>query len=225
VKRNASKGSDKARVFVVDDHPVVRRGVVDLINEESDLAVCGEAGGVAEALEALKELEPDVAVVDLVLRDGSGLDLIKDIKTRHPEVAILVLSMRDPAVYAERALQGGAQGYVTKGDGTRRLVDGIRHVLEGKVYLDESMAQSILGRLAGVTPPKGRPATRALTDRELEVLRLTGQGLSIDEIAERLHRSPKTVETHRENIKLKLGLDSARDVLKYAIRWMCSEDV
>ncbi|MBE3070212.1 MAG: response regulator transcription factor [Planctomycetes bacterium] len=209
-----------ARVLVVDDHPVVRQGLALLINHEPDLAVCGEAATAAEALKAIADTRPDVAIVDLSLKGASGLDLIKDIKVRHPGLPVLVLSMSDENVYAERALRAGARGYMMKEEATEKVLTALRRVLAGAVYLSDAMASRLLSQfVAGDAPGGGSPVDR-LSDRELEVFRLIGQGLGTGEIAHRLHLSPKTIETHRAHIKVKLGLDSGTDLLRQAIRFV-----
>lgn len=209
-----------ARVLVVDDHPVVRQGLALLINHEPDLVVCGEAATAAEALKAVADTRPDVAIVDLSLKGTSGLDLIKDIKVRHPGLPVLVLSMSDENVYAERALRAGARGYMMKEEATEKVLTALRRVLGGAVYLSDAMASRLLSQfVAGDAAGGGSPVDR-LSDRELEVFRLIGQGLGTGEIAHRLHLSPKTIETHRAHIKAKLGLDSATDLLRQAIRFV-----
>jgi len=213
----------KATVLLVDDHPIVREGVAAKIGDQEDMEVCASVGTAAEALKAMRSHAPDIAVVDLSLRDGSGLELIKDIKIRHPDVKVLVLSMHSAEIYAERTLRAGAQGYIVKDEGARRIVEGIRRVLAGEIYLGQDTSQAILSRLAGVSPGDGASAVSALTDRELEILRLLGQGLGTRQIAEKLHRSVKTIDTHRENIKQKLKLPSARELLRFAIQWAHSE--
>lgn len=209
-----------AKVLVVDDHPVVRQGLALLINHEPDLAVCGEAATAAEALKAIADARPDVAIVDLSLKGASGLDLIKDIKVRHPGLPVLVLSMSDENVYAERALRAGARGYMMKEEATEKVLTALRRVLGGAVYLSDAMASRLLSQfVAGDAAGGGSPVDR-LSDRELEVFRLIGQGLGTGEIARRLHLSPKTIETHRAHIKVKLGLDSGTDLLRQAIRFV-----
>ena len=208
------------RILVVDDHPVVRKGIVQLIEGESDLQVCAEADSAAATLEALDSPLPDLVIVDLTLAGASGLGLIKDIKARHPDLPILVLSMHDESLYAERALRAGAAGYVMKQEATEHIVEAIRQVLGGQVYLSDRMAARLLHRVVGRTGTESRPSPiEALTDRELEVFQLVGQGLSTRQIAEQLFLSVKTVETHLEHIKTKLGLESGRELVRQAVRW------
>ena len=197
---------DKKRILLVDDHPVVRDGLTMRIQRQPDLIVCGEANGCREALAQITTCRPDVVVVDLILPDGSGLQLIRDIKSRHPHLAVLALSMQDERIYARRALQAGAQGYLMKQEVTEQVVEAIRQVLDGHVYVSPSMQRRLLDSLtAGDTPAAGSLAER-LTDRELEVFRLLGAGLRTREVAAKLHLSIKTVETYCERIKTSLNL-------------------
>jgi len=209
---------EKVRVLIVDDHPVVRQGLRILIQGEPDLVVCAEAGTAGEALQAAGEHQPDVAVIDLTLKDTSGLDLIKDLKVRHPEVASLVLSMSDENLYAERALRAGARGYVMKEIGTERLIQAIRCVHAGGVYVSDAMQSRLLGRLVDGPAPEETSAVDRLSDRELEVLELIGRGKGTREIANHLHLSPKTIETYRAHIKEKLNLANATQLVQRAVR-------
>jgi DNA-binding NarL/FixJ family response regulator len=208
-----------AKIVIVDDHPIVREGLAELINTKPDLAVCGEADNAADALSVIEKTRPDVAIVDLALKDSDGLDLIKDVRVRFPKVSILVLSMRDETFYAERVLRAGAQGYITKEEATANVIEGIRKVLSGGVYMSQNMAAKMLGRLLPGRRDTGSTPVERLTDRELQVLELVGTGLTTTEAAGRLHLSVKTIESYRERIKEKLGLDSASDLLKFAIKW------
>lgn len=212
-----------ARVVIVDDHPIVRQGLAQLIAARSDLTVCGEADNAADALNVIEQTQPDVAVVDLALRDSDGMDLIKDIRVRFPKMAVLVLSMRDEAFYAERVLRAGARGYITKDEGTASVIEGIRKVLVGEVFLSQKMAAKMLQRLVPGRVDIKAPLEELLTNRELQVFELVGAGLSTSEIAAKLHLSVKTIETYRERIKEKLKLDSAADLLKHAIEWTHSQ--
>jgi DNA-binding NarL/FixJ family response regulator len=219
-----SSGGKKAKkqVFLVDDHPLVRQALSQLINQEGDLAVCGEAEGAAEALRSIAALKPDVAVVDLTLKEGSGLDLVKDLKLRHPDLPVLVLSMHDEATYAERLLRSGARGYVMKDQASDKVVVALRRVLDGEVYLSDKMSARILHKLVGGAPASAAPVD-LLSDRELQVFEFIGQGVGTRLIAEKLHLSVKTVETYREHIKIKLKLDNATDLLQHAIQWVQSK--
>jgi DNA-binding NarL/FixJ family response regulator len=214
------RGAAKKRVLIVDDHPLIRQGISTLLAQTDDLEVCAEAESAPKALAAMDQARPDAAVVDLTLKEGSGLELIKDLRIRYPDVVVLVLSMRDEGFYAERVLRAGARGYVTKEEGPQKVVEGIRKVLQGQIYVSEKMASKVMGKIVeGASQPGGSP-TAELTDRELAVLELIGAGLPTREIATRLHISPKTVDSHREHIKDKLKLDGATELLKYAVQWV-----
>jgi len=214
------KTRQKARVLVVDDHPVVRQGLRLLIDHESDLEVCAEAETVADALEAITKHKPDVAVVDLSLRGTSGLELIKDIRVRHADLPVLVLSMSDESVYAERVLRAGASGYLMKEAATDEVLTALRRVLDGGIYLSDAMAPRLLAQLVRGVPADGGSPVDRLSDRELEVFGLIGRGLGTGEIARRLHLSPKTIETYRAHIKQKLNLADAAELLQHAIYYV-----
>ncbi len=211
-------GPAKIRVFLVDDHPIVRRGFQLLLGLERDFMVCGEADSGPAALEKILSLKPDVAIVDLSLKASSGLELIKQIRAQSLKTKLLVFTMRDEGIYAERALRAGADGYVTKEDGTEKAVAAIRTLMEGKRYLSDRLAERMMDRLAG-DGTEGEAALERLSDRELQVLELIGNGLGSREVAEKLHLSIKTVESHREHIKTKLGLETASALVNYAITW------
>lgn len=213
----------KISVLLVDDHPIVRQGLMKLIQAEADMTVCAEADNTHEALNACARLSPDVAVVDLSIKDGSGLELAKDMKLRCPDMPVLILSMHDEAVYCERALRAGAKGYLMKDQAVENVIAAIRKVLAGEIYLSANMARTILTKVATGAPGRGTSPVDRLSDRELEIFRLLGQGLGTKEIAGRLHRSVKTIDAHRENIKRKLQLSNATDLLQYAIQWVRSE--
>ena len=210
----------KRRVLLVDDHPVVCEGLAQRINEEPDLEVCAQARDGRTALEAIEKVQPDIAVVDISLGEGSGVELVKDIKVRYPNLPTLVLSMHDEALYAERSLHAGAKGYVMKQEETTVLLEAIRQVLRGQVYLSEKVKNAIVNRLGG-NPPEGKITSVAykLSDRELEVFQLIGDGYATHEIARRLHLSTKTVASHREHIKLKLNLRTGEELARFAIHW------
>lgn len=213
----------RAAVFIVDDHSIVRRGLKQLIDQEADLAVCGEAESGQAALHAMKHSPPDVVIVDLSLAGESGLELVKDIKARYPSVAVLVLSMHDETFYAERALRAGARGYIMKLQAADQILGAIRRVLSGEVHLSGPMAAKILRKVAGGKADAGSSPVDRLSDRELEVFQLIGIGLGTRHIAERLSRSVKTVETYREHIKLKLDLKDSTELTQAAIQWLRSE--
>jgi DNA-binding NarL/FixJ family response regulator len=206
------------RVLIVDDHPIVRQGLTQLIAQENELEVCGEADDAATALEAVRNLTPDVAVLDLMLKGSNGVELIREMKSRNPSVRILVISMHDEAIYAERALKAGAHGYIMKQKATNEVLSALRKVLAGEVYVSDEVIGKILKRMVGGAGPD--TGIERLSDRELEVFQWIGQGLSVIEIADKLKVSPKTIETYRSHIKEKLGLSSANDVLRVAVAWL-----
>src|SRR5262245_28563772 len=208
----------RSRVFLVDDHAIVRQGLAELINDQQDLMICGEADGPVQAMKLIGVAAPDIAILDITLNGGDGIELCRQLKETHPNIAILVLSMHDEALYAERALRAGAQGYVMKSAPQETVMAAIRKVLAGVVYLSDAVSAKLLrsfGRHAGAgaeVPPLER-----LSDRELQIFQMIGQGRSVRDIAEALFLSPKTVETHKEHIKQKLNLASSNDLLRYAI--------
>jgi DNA-binding NarL/FixJ family response regulator len=211
------------RVFLVDDHPLVREWLANLIDQQPDMTVCGEAGTAAAALSGIGTARPDVAIVDLTLGGRSGLDLIKDLKQMHPAVAVLVLSMHDEALYAERPLRAGARGYIMKREVTRKVVLAIRRVQQGRVYLSDRQAATLAEKVVtGAANASESPVAR-LSDRELEIFRLVGQGQATREIAAALHLSAKTVQAYYVRIKEKLGLSSANELMREAVRWVESE--
>lgn len=209
----------KHRVLLVDDHPLVRRGLADVIAREPDLETCGEAGDVQEALREIERAKPDIVVVDLTLKSGHGIELIERIKSRDPRLKTLVSSMHDETLYAERVLRAGAMGYVTKQEPPEVLVQAIRQVLRGDVYLSSRMTTRLLHRVSGSSSAHEDPV-QGLSNRELEVYEMIGQGITIQQIAARLHLSPKTVETHREKIKQKLNLKSSAELGRQAFQWV-----
>jgi DNA-binding NarL/FixJ family response regulator len=213
-----------AQILIVDDHPIVRHGLAQLINDEPGLNVCGSAANQAEALDILESSGPDLVIVDLSLGDESGLDLVKKIHGENPDLPVLVLSMHDEAYYADRVLRAGAMGYIMKQEAADQMISAIRQVLAGKVYLSESMAASMLTRFVGRKVVRGGTPVDHLTDRELQVLGLIGKGLGTRQIAEKLHLSVKTVENHREHIKAKLKLRSSSELVRYAVRWELEGD-
>lgn len=222
-ERNQS-GKDKTKVIIVDDHPIIRQGLAELINNEPDLIVCGQAEDAPEALVKIKELEPDMVIVDISLKETSGIELIKDIKVQYPNLPVLVLSMHDEALYAERMLRAGAKGYVMKAEATEKVIVAIRKILSGQIYVSDKMAAKMVRKLVGGGPDVGVSAIERLSDRELEVFHLIGQGYGTRQIAERLNLSMKTIETYREHIKEKLNLADANELLQYAIQWTHSKD-
>ena len=210
-----------ARVLIVDDHPAVREALALRISRHADLLVCGETAELAEALQLVSDTKPDVAVIDIGLKTGNGLDLIKRLKARGETVRMLVWSMYQESLYAERVLQAGALGYITKDQATDQIVDAIRRVLEGKIYLSEAMTEKLLTRIHGSSSLKqsSRPE-ECLSDRELEVFQLIGNGLEIQEIAKRLNVSPKTIETYRFRMKEKLHISDSKELFRRAFNWV-----
>jgi DNA-binding NarL/FixJ family response regulator len=211
--------SQKKTVFLVDDHPLVREWLTNLINQQPDLTVCGEADSAPQATQAIAALHPAVAIVDIALKDSSGIELIKGLKQTCPAVAILVLSMHEESHYAERALRAGAKGYIMKRDTTKKVVTGIRQVLEGKMYVSDAVAETLATRyVAGKKLAEGSPVQQ-LSDRELEVFELLGEGRGTRQIAEALRVSVKTVQAYCARIKEKLNVGSATELLREAVRW------
>ncbi|MGO9244064.1 MAG: response regulator [Verrucomicrobiia bacterium] len=219
-QESGTKGHGKHRVLIVDDHSVLREGLAMVINQEPDLLVCGEAADAPEAIRAAAALEPDAMIVDLSLTSGSGLELIKDIKAQHPDLPMLVLSLHDEALYAERVLRAGARGYIMKRASTAELLVALRKVLSGEVYLSERMASLIVTQSVGKheTPANEGPLG-VLSDRELEVFQLLGEGRGTRKIARELGLSMKTVSCYRQNIKSKLHLKDATELLHHAVQW------
>jgi DNA-binding NarL/FixJ family response regulator len=209
----------KAKIFLVDDHPLVREWLTNLIHQQPDLAVCGEAETAPEALEGIARLKPEVAIVDISLKSGSGIELIKNLKTVQPRVAVIVLSMHDEDLYAERALRAGARGYIMKRETAKKVIAAIRQVLEGKLYLSERLTAMFAAKFVDGGAATVSPSINQLSDRELEVFQLLGQGYETRQIAESLNISMKTVQAFCARIKEKLNLTSATELLREAIRW------
>ena len=208
------------RILIVDDHPIVREGLAARIGRQGDLQVCGEAEDVAGALELVKTAKPDLVIVDLSLKSGQGLDLIKKISLRAPDTKMLVSSMYDESLYAERALRAGALGYINKQEMSDKIIDAIRHVMEGKIFLSPRMTERLLQRAVGTTPQITPSPVESLSDRELEIFKMIGKGKTTRQIAGELHLSVKTVETQRENIKGKLSLTSSAELSREAVQWV-----
>jgi len=208
------------RILLVDDHPVMREGIARWIEREPGLEVCGEASNAAEGLQAVERLEPDLVVTDISLNSRSGLELIKDIRVLKPSLPVLVLSMHDEEVYAERAMRAGAQGYIMKEAGGESLLQAVRQVLAGQVYFSSKVAARLLAVMTGGKEGDSNSPFGKLTDREFEIFHLVGNGKSTREIARQLSISPKTVDAHRGNIKKKLGLASANELFRHAVRWV-----
>jgi len=210
-----------ARILIVDDHPLVRTGFAQLIGDTYDLEVCGEAGNMADALDLVNSLKPDLAIIDLSLAGGSGLDLIEHIKARDSDLLMLVASMHDEALYAERVLSAGARGYINKQEAQDLIIQAIRQVLAGKVYLSKPMTERMLsGMVAGKAVKRD---IESLSNRELQVFEMIGQGTSTGKMAEHLNLSVKTIESHQAHIKKKLGLSSAHELTHRAVRWVLEQ--
>jgi len=209
----------RSRIFLVDDHPLVREGLANLINRQDDLCVCGEAEDSAEAISGIAERRPDVALIDISLKTESGLELIKNLESQFPLVALIVLSMHDEALYAERALRAGARGYVMKRETTKNVLASIRRVLEGGVYVSERVVNAMARRLGSSAKLTGSSPVECLSDRELEIFRLLGQGRTTSQIADDLHLSLKTVQAYCARAKEKFGVNSLGELLRAAIRW------
>jgi DNA-binding NarL/FixJ family response regulator len=215
---------DKARIFLVDDHPLVRHGLGQLINQQPDLVVCGEAEDAPTALSAIGTILPDAVILDLSLdKDLGGVELLKDIKSRYSKVVVLILSMHDEAVFAERVLKAGAHGYVMKEEAMETVLAALRRVLKGEIWVSPRMTRRMLAGVIGGKSQNDRLPLDRLTDREMEVLQLIGRGIGTSQIAEKLHLSVKTIETHRAHIKDKLNLPDAAALNEFAIQWAQSQ--
>lgn len=217
--KKSQVNTGRSRVLIVDDHPITRHGLAQLLNHERDMVVCGEADSVRQAMTSIDAAIPDLVLTDITMAGKSGLELIKELQALHPQLPILVLSMHDESIYAERILRAGARGYLMKSAGGAELLVAIRKVLRGDVYLSKKMAARMINGLSGERPLKNRPELAALTDREFEVFQLLGEGLSTREIGQRLHISSKTVDTHRLNMKAKLHLRTLPELMRYAVKW------
>jgi len=221
--KKATATMPRKKILLVDDHPLMRRGQADLLGREPDFTVCGEVGTAREALAAISKLAPDLVLTDMALPDKHGLELIKDIQALHPGLPVLAMSMQEESLYAARVLRAGGRGYVMKAEGPERLASAIREVFNGRVALSPRMAAKVLESMVG---PAGKPGSgpgARLSDRELEVLQLFGEGWSTEEIGDRLHLSPKTVDVHRAHIKEKLELKTTPEFQRYAIRWVAAQ--
>lgn len=217
--QNTALNKPKSRLFLVDAHPIVRQGLTQLVNQESDLCVCGEAEEAPKAFQAVCALRPDLTIVDISLKRGDGIELIKNAKAASPKLSFLVFSMHDEAIYAERALRAGALGYVMKEQTSEVLLNAIQHVLTGEVYLSESMKGKLLQKLAKPQSEIVTSPIAHLTDRELQVFGLIGQGRNNRQVAAELNLSVRTVEAYREYIKTKLKLENSVQLLRHAFHW------
>ncbi|HUB86559.1 MAG TPA: response regulator transcription factor [Verrucomicrobiae bacterium] len=221
-KKSAAK--DARRILIVDDHPMMRQGLAQLIGAEPDLAVCGEAENAERALDVIGRLKPDLVLADISLPGKSGLELIKDFQSMQPGLPVLVISMHDESLYAERVLRAGGRGYIMKQEGGKKLMQAIRQVLEGRIYVSDKISAEILEMFSGHrAATEGSPVDK-LSDREFEIFRLIGEGWNTREIAGKLYLSVKTVEAHRLNIKEKLKLKLASELIRFAVRWAESQN-
>lgn len=216
-------GRSRRRILLVDDHPLMREGVAQWIRRAPDLEMCGEVENASDAVTAVERLRPDLVLTDISLPGRSGIELIKDLQVQHPEVLVLVFSMHDENLYAGRALRAGARGYVMKCTGGERLLQGIREVLAGRIAVTPDMATLLLEEYSGHQPRSGRSILPRLTDREFEVFQLCGEARSNREIAEQLHLSPKTVETHRLNLMRKLKARNPAELIRFALQYVENE--
>lgn len=216
IRSNSS--TPKCRVFLVDDHPIVRQGLALFIEREPDLMVCGEAEGVTSALQAIRESTPDFVILDISLDGRDGLELLKTLRVRHPNLPVLVLSMHDESVYSERSLRAGANGYIMKQEAADKVITAIRQILGGDVYLSDRLTKRMLQQFVNGSISPRDPLAK-LSDRELEVFRLIGAGRGTRQIADELHVSAKTVESYQAHIKEKLALRNARELVQHAVEW------
>jgi len=215
-----TRKTQKHRILVVDDHPIVREGLTTIINQQADLMVCGEAEDAQTALEAVAQLQPDLVIIDVSLKGVNGIELIKHIQKRYEKTAVLVLSMHVESLYVERVLRAGARGYIMKQEGTEKVITAIQQVLAGEIYVSDAIRKKLLGAFRESRPDARRPSVERLSDRELEVFRLIGQGYGRRQIADTLNVSVKTVNTYRHHIKKKLKFETGNELLRHAIQWV-----
>jgi len=223
MSRKPRASQKQKRLLIVDDHPMMRQGLVQLIGAEPDLAVCGEADNAGAALDAIGHLKPDLVLADISLPGKNGLELIKDFQSMQPGLPVLVISMHDESLYAGRVLRAGGRGYIMKQEGGKRLMQAIRHVLDGKIYVSDRMSAEILETFAGRRAGSEGSPLEKLSDREFEIFQLISQGKRARDIAEKLHLSIKTIDVHRANIKARLKLKSASELVHFAVRWAESQ--
>ncbi|EKD52081.1 MAG: Response regulator receiver protein [uncultured bacterium] len=213
----------KTKIFIVDDHPILRQGLTLLINNEEDMIVVGEAENAPEAIKGIEKERPDLAIVDISLEGTSGLELTKNILVKQPKLLVLIISMYDESVYVERVVRAGAKGYVNKREVSEHVISAIRKVLDGKIYVSDQWKDKLVHRFSNKGTATTAPFVDGLSDRELEVLQMTGQGQTTRQIAEELHVSVKTVESHYANIKNKLDLKNSHELIQFAVKWCLSE--
>jgi DNA-binding NarL/FixJ family response regulator len=220
IRQREAVSTARRKILLVDDHPMMRIGVTTLINGEPDLTVCCQASHAEEALIEIPKCSPDLVITDMTMPGRGGLEFIKDVQGLYPNLPVLVVSMHDEMLHAERALRAGARGYLMKEAGGEKMLEAIRKVLDGQVYVSEKMSARILENVSGRKPRGSTSPIEKLSDREFEVFQLVGQGKSTKEIARQLNLSPKTVEVHRGHIKEKLGLKDATSLVRHAVRWV-----
>lgn len=213
------RSTDHIRVYLVDDHPAIREAIRDTIESTIDMEICGETSSADQAFHDIEEMTPDVAVVDISLNDAHGLDLVQNVRAQYPEVRMVVYSMYDENVYAERAIRAGASGYLMKSEPTKNIIEAVRSAHDGEVYLSRKMSSRILNKVAMGRTSEPSFAIDELTDREMAVFQMLGQGYSVQEIQDRLSLSRKTIETYRRRAKEKLGFDTVSELLQYAVQW------
>ena len=208
------------RIYIVDDHPLVRHGLCQIVANEADMEICGEAEDSPAAIRGVGEANPDAIIVDISLKGANGLELIKNLKAIHEDIPILVFSMHDETIYAQRALRAGAKAYVMKKESPSKVVDAIRKIIQGEIYVSPSVADQVLHQIVNGPGNVSTSPVDRLTDRELEVVQLIGRGLSSREVADSLHLSVKTIESHRAHVKEKLGLRNATELVQFSVQWV-----
>ena len=223
-KKQDKTAENKKQILIVDDHPVIREGLIAIINHEQDMNVCGQAEDAHIALKAVAELKPDVVIADISLKSSDGIELTKNIKVGYPALPVIILSVHDESIYAERALLAGAKAYLMKDKVSENVIDAIRAVLGGDIYVSEIILKKFLHKIAGDKAGDAKTPMESLSDREFEIFRLIGQGVKASQMAKQLHLSIKTIETYRSRIKEKLNLSNASQLLQYSIRWAKAED-
>jgi DNA-binding NarL/FixJ family response regulator len=220
-----SAKKNQTKILLIDDHPLLRNGIAQLISQQKDLIVCGEVDDSLKALDAIEKDNPDIVILDITLKKMSGIEVLKHIKVRFPRVKVLILSMHDETLYAPRALRAGASGYIMKQEAAENVITALRKILSGEVYISERMATQMLSRMVGGRATPISSPVDLLSDRELEVFTLLGKGDGTRDIAEKLNLSVKTIESHRAHIKEKLNLKNATELVRHAVQWVASETV
>ena len=224
-EQNTATMKIKSKVLIVDDHPIVRQGLIQLINQESDFLICGDAGDIPSAKEAIAKSNPDIVLIDIALGQASGIRLIEDIVHQYPEILVIALSMHDESVYGERCLKAGARGYIMKQEEPENVITALKKVIGGEVYISENLREFFLNKFINKKYQTPNSSISSLSNRELEVFQLFGQGLKTQQIANELHLSVKTIETHVEHIKRKMNFNSLHELTTNAIRWAVSQNI